>query len=156
MKKKCQSRDGAVVRALVSHQRGPRVRFPCGLSLSILYSAPLFPSPQTQPMICYELIWFLYSVTQLLLERFSITVTWNCKRQLVTSALLDPRQLQGRIPFPTTPPPPPHGMTYGFLIQPVFCKRRQSAMPFLSGAPLLRKIEDPPLNSKWTPLISSI
>ena len=40
-------------------------------------------------------------------------------------------------------------MTYGFLIQLVFCKKCDLlvlVMPFLSGAPLLKKILDPPLS----------
>ena len=51
------------------------------------------------------------------------------------------------------PPPPPPEMTRGFLIQLVFCKKKsyvvssghQSVTPFLSGAPLLKEILDPPL-----------
>ena len=52
-----------------------------------------------------------------------------------------------------TPPPllprPRRPMTCGFLIQLVFCiricLRHQSVTPFLIGAPILRKILDPPL-----------
>ena len=47
------------------------------------------------------------------------------------------------------PPPPPRPMICGFLIQLVFCiricLRHQSVTPFLIGAPILRKILDPPL-----------
>ena len=62
-------RDGAVVRALASHQCGlgsiPRLGVICGLSLLVLYSAPtgfspgstpVFPSPQkpTFNLICVD------------------------------------------------------------------------------------------------------
>ena len=64
------SRDGAVVRALASHQCGagsiPRLGVICGLSLLVLFSAPrgfspgtpVFPSPQkpTFDLICIDLI----------------------------------------------------------------------------------------------------
>ena len=64
------SRDGAVVRALASHQCGagsiPRLDVICGLSLLVLFSAPrgfspgtpVFPSPQkpTFDLICIDLI----------------------------------------------------------------------------------------------------
>ena len=63
-------RDGAVVRALASHQCGagsiPRLGVICGLSLLVLFSAPrgfspgtpVFPSPQkpTFDLICIDLI----------------------------------------------------------------------------------------------------
>ena len=53
---------------------------------------------------------------------------------------------RGRVQGVRTAPSPPE-MTCGFLTQLVFCKktRHQSATPFLSGAPLLRKMLDPPL-----------
>ena len=68
--------DGAVVRALASHQCGPgsipRLSVICGLSLLVLYSAPrgfspgtpVFPSPQkpTIDFICFNLLISIYSV----------------------------------------------------------------------------------------------
>ena len=50
-------------------------------------------------------------------------------------------QCRGWAPFPPSPPPE---MTYRFLIQLVFMSGHQSVTPFLSGAPLLKKILDPP------------
>ena len=69
-------RDGAIVRALASHQCGqgsiPRLGVICGLSLLVLYSAPrgffpgtaVFPSPQkpTFNLICVNLLISVYSV----------------------------------------------------------------------------------------------
>ena len=69
-------RDGAVVRALASHQCGPgsipRLGVICGLSLLVLYAAargfspgtPVILSPQkpTFDLICFNLLISIYSV----------------------------------------------------------------------------------------------
>ena len=52
---------------------------------------------------------------------------------------------RGRVQGVRTSPSPPLEMTCSFLIQLVFTSGHQSVTPFLSGAPLLTKILDLPL-----------
>ena len=51
---------------------------------------------------------------------------------------------KGKVQGVRTAPPPPE-ITCGFLIQLLFTSDHQSVTPFFSGAPLLKKILDPPL-----------
>ena len=77
-----ECKDGAVVRALASHQCGPgsfhRFDVICGLSLLVLYSAPrgfspgtpVFPSPQNPAFNLFVLIVNLsLQCSQLMLQR---------------------------------------------------------------------------------------
>ena len=75
------------------------------------------------------------------LDNVNMHVAWTFLWRTTTGADLG-GGYRGCAPLPE--------MTYGFLIQLVFCEKSGLLLlvtPFLSGAPLLKKILDPPLNN---------